>query len=95
MLAKRLVLYMMLKVGYSPSAVQSTLHVSYETVRAYQNQLEHKNSLFFQTIERLVKRERTKAFFEKIEKMLKPVNLLLRAKTNMQARAKLASGNWS
>lgn len=95
MLAKRLVLFMMLKRDYSPSMIQSALHISYETVRNYQNQLHHKNAVFQRIIEKLVKREKTEEFFQKLEKILKPVELFLRSKTDMKARAKFASGDWS
>lgn len=95
MLAKRLVLFMMLKRNYSPSIIQSALHISYETVRTYQMQLHHKNVLFQQVIERLIQRDHIIKFFEKIDKLLKPIDLALRAKTDMRARAKLAQGDWS
>lgn len=95
MLAKRLVLYMMLKKDYSPSIIQSALHISYETVRSHTNQMEKKDQKFHAVIEKLVAREKTKEFFQKINTLLKPIDLALRAKTNMKARAKLASGDWS
>src|SRR3989344_6389686 len=94
MLTKRLVLLMMLKRNFSPSAIQSALHISYETVRTYQNQLQYKNSSFHQTIERLLKRQNVINFFKKVEKILKPIDLALSAKRNMRARAKFASGDW-
>ncbi len=95
MLTKRLVLFMLLKRNYSPTSIQSALHVSYETVRSYQRELNHKNILFHKTIERLVQREGAREFFDKIDKILKPINLLMRAKIDMRARAKLAQGDWS
>lgn len=95
MLAKRLVLFMMIKRGYSPSAIQSALHMSYETVRNYTNQLSYKNQQFQKTIERLMKREKTKEFWKRVEKLLKPLDLAMKARTDMKARAKLASGDWS
>lgn len=94
MLTKRLVLLMMLKRNYSPSVIQSALNVSYETVRNYSNQLPIKNSKFQKTIERLVVKEKTKEFFQKLDKLLKPLDLMLRSKTDMKARAKFASGDW-
>ncbi|MBI2036709.1 hypothetical protein HYT17_03705 [Candidatus Microgenomates bacterium] len=94
MLTKRLVLFMMVKKNYSPTAIQSALHVSYETVRTYQRQLQYKNASFQQTIERLVRRQATKEFFAKLDKILKPLSLALAAKTDMRARAKLATGDW-
>lgn len=94
MLTKRLALFMLLENGYSPTSIQSALHISYETVRTYQNQLQYKNNLFRQTIGGLVKRQQTKEFFEKLDRLLKPIGLALRAKTDMRARAKLVSGDW-
>lgn len=95
MLAKRLVLLMMIQKGYSPSKIQSTLNVSYESVRTYTNQLATKNNLFKKTIERLVKRQKAKEFFLKVDKILAPIELALRSGTNMKARAKLYSGDWT
>lgn len=95
MLAKRLVLYMMLKKEYSPSVIQAALHISYETVRSHANQIASKNAKFHAVIDRLIAREKTKEFFEKINSLLKPLDLALRAKTDMKARAKFASGDWN
>ena len=95
MLAKRLVLFMMLKKDYPPNVIQSALHVSYETVRTYSLQFTNKNSLFQQTIERILQRERTRKFWQKIEKSLNPLELFLQAKSNMRARRKLLSGDYS
>ena len=95
MLTKRLVLLMMIKRNYSSSTIQSTLHVSYETVRSYTNQLPLKNNLFHKTIDRLIGREKAQEFWKKIDQILKPLELALNAKTDMKARAKLATGVWS
>ena len=94
MLSKRLVLFMMIKKGYGPSVIQSALHVSYETVRTYQNQLYSKDKFFHVILDKLIKRQRTLSLFAKIDKLLKPIDLALKSKSNMQARAKLASGDW-
>ncbi len=94
MLSKRLLLFMMLKNNYSPSSIQAALHVSYETVRTYKNQLDNKNAQFNQIIERLIKRDQAKILFEKIDKLLKPLGLALRSKTDMRARAKFLSGDY-
>lgn len=95
MLSKRLVLFMMIKKGYGPSVIQSVLHVSYETVRTYQNQLYSKDKFFHITLDKLIKRQRTLNLFAKIDKLLKPIGLALESKSNMQSRAKLASGDWN
>ncbi|MDO8487082.1 MAG: Trp family transcriptional regulator [Candidatus Curtissbacteria bacterium] len=95
MLAKRLVVIMMIEKGYTPSKIQSTLNVSYETVRTYTNQLNLKNSLFKKTIERLIKRQKAKEFWKKVDKILAPVDLAMRSGRDMKARAKLYSGDWT
>lgn len=95
MLTKRLVLFMMIQRGYNPKAIQSALHISYETVRTYTNQFANKNTQFQKMIEKLISREKAKEFWEKVEKMLKPIELALNAKRDMKARAKLISGDWS
>ncbi|MBI2032712.1 MAG: hypothetical protein HYV38_02755 [Candidatus Levybacteria bacterium] len=94
MLTKRLVLFMMLKRDYSSSVIQNALHVSYETVRSYQNQLSSKDSNFHIIIDRLIKRQETKELFQKIDEMLKPLKLAFDSKRNMKSRAKFASGDW-
>lgn len=92
MLSKRLVLQMMLKRGYPTSAIISALHISYESVRSYSNLLTYKNGLFQKTLDRLIKREKAQEFWKKIDKLLKPVDLFLKAKTDMKARSKFMSG---
>lgn len=94
MLTKRLVLFMMLKRGYTPSVIKSALNVSYETTRTYQNQLGSKSKLFNDMLEKLISREKTKDLFQKIDKALKPLNLFLESKSNMRSRAKFLSGDY-
>ena len=94
MLAKRLVLFMMLKRNYPPPVIQGALHISYETVRINQNQLSSKNPYFQTLLDRLIRREQTKELFEKLDKALKPLTLALESKTNMKSRAKFISGDW-
>lgn len=89
MLTKRLVLFMMIKRGYPPQVIQNALNISYETVRIYLDKLPLKNAEFQKTIERLVNREKTKEFWQKLDKILEPLDLALRSKTDMKARAKL------
>lgn len=94
MLTKRLVLFMMIKRNYPPHVIQSALHVSYETVRTYTDKLPAKNSLFHSIIGKLIKREQSKELWEKVDKLLKPIELFLRSQTDMKARARFASGDW-
>ena len=94
MLTKRLVLFMMLRKQYAPSVIRNVLHVSYETIRIYQNQLLARNSVFQKILEKLLRRQETIKLFGRINNLIKPLDLALRSKRNMKARAKLASGNY-
>ena len=94
MLGKRLVLYMMLYKNFTSSQIHAALSMSYETIRWYKEVFGNKSEVFRNTIERLIKREKSKEFWLKIEKILEPFALALEAKSNMKARAKLASGDF-
>ncbi len=94
MLGKRLVLYMMLYRNFSSSQIHAALSMSYETIRWYKEIFRNKSEVFKNTVERLIKREKSQEFWKKIEKILEPFALALSAKTNMKARAKLASGDF-
>ncbi len=94
MLAKRLLLFMLLKRNYSPSTVRSALNFSYETIRIYQNQLNLKSESFHQLIEKLIRRAEAKELFTKIDNILKPLSLALDSKRNMKSRAKFLSGDY-
>jgi len=91
MLSKRLVLLMMLQRGYPSSIIQSVLHLSHESIRIYANMLPTRNKLFKETIERLIKRGKTQEFWQKVDKILTPLDLALRAGTDVKARAKIYS----
>lgn len=95
MLSKRLILFMMLQRKYPPHVIQSTLHISYETVRTYTSHFENKNELFKKTISRLIRREESKEFWKKIDALLKPLELAMRAQNNMKARSQFISGQWT
>lgn len=94
MLGKRLVLYMLLYKGLTNAKINSILGMSYETIRWYKQVFENKSGLFRKNIQKLINREKSKEFWKKIEKILEPVGLALQAKTNMKARAKLATGDF-
>lgn len=94
MLSKRLMLHLLLERGFYSSQIESTLGVSKETVRTHKNVWSRGGKVYKSIIQEIAKRNKTKEFWEKIEKLLKPVELVLQAKTNMKARAKFASGEW-
>lgn len=94
MLAKRLMLHLMLENKFLSSQIQTSLGVSRETVRTHQKIWEHGGKVYKEYIQKLIKRENTIKLWKEIEKLLKPVELLLKAKGDIKARAKLASGEW-
>ncbi len=94
MLAKRLMLFMLLKRNYSVSVISNALHISPETVRIHRNQLSAKNQYFQKLLDKLITREETNEFFEKIDNMLKPLELALKSKTDMKSRGKFSTGDW-
>lgn len=92
MLTKRLVLFMMIKKDFPLSSIRAALHVSPETIRLYRIGLTTRSVLFHKAIDKLIAKKRTKEFFQKIEGLLKPLELALRSKNDMKARAEFTSG---
>lgn len=95
MLGKRLTLYMMLYKGMTSKQIHDSLLMSYETIRWYKQIYESKSETFKKEIEKLIGREKSKELWDKVEKILKPVELLVKSRNDMRARAKLGSGDFS
>src|SRR3989338_4235769 len=91
MLGKRL----MLENNYPTSNIETSLKVSRETVRVHKNIWQNAGSIYKEIISKISKKERTRQLFNKIESMLKPLDLAMRARSDMRARAKLVSGDFS
>jgi len=94
MLGKRLMLHLMLENNYPTSNIETSLKVSRETVRVHKNIWQNAGSIYKEIISKISKKERTRQLFNKIESMLKPLDLAMRARSDMRARAKLVSGDW-
>ena len=94
MLGKRLILYMLLYRGLTNTQINNIISVSHETTRWYREVFGRKPEIFKKTVERLISREKSKELWKKIEMILEPISLALEAKTNMKARATLASGDF-
>lgn len=92
MLTKRLALLMMIKMDYPYQEIKNALNISYETVRTYSNQLPLKNDSYHKTIEKLIRRQKSKEFWKKADKVIRPLELALKSKTDMKARADLIRG---
>ena len=94
MLGKRLILYMLLYRGLTNTQINNIISVSHETTRWYREVFGRKPEIFKKKVERLISREKSKELWKKIEMILEPISLALEAKTNMKARATLASGDF-
>jgi uncharacterized protein YerC len=94
MLAKRLVLFMMLAKEYPEDSIKNILHFSHETIRTYKNNFVFKSASFHANIQKLIKKERSKQFFKKLEKILDLLATLSASKTSIKARRKILSGEW-
>lgn len=94
MLAKRLVLYIMLKQGYSSLSIQHALNLTRETVRIHKGLYESKSNRFHTILDTLIGKEKSRELWKKLEAILKPLDLVMSAKTDMKARAKIATGVW-
>lgn len=94
MLTKRLMLHLMLENGYRTSDIQAFLSISKETVRVHRNTWSRGGITYKKVISKIARREKTRQFFKKIERMLKPIDLAMKSRNDMKARAKFASGNW-
>jgi len=94
MLGKRLILYMLLYRGFTSSDINSSLSMSFETIRWYKQIYGNKSEVFKKIIDKIIKREKSKEFWKKIDKILKPVTLALESKTNMKSRARFATGDF-
>lgn len=94
MLTKRLMMHLMIENGHRTSDIQAFLSVSKETVRVHKNVWGKGGETYRKVISKIAKREKTKQFFKKIEKMLKPIDLAMKSRNDMKARVKFASGDW-
>ncbi|MBI4098178.1 MAG: hypothetical protein HY426_04025 [Candidatus Levybacteria bacterium] len=98
MLGKRLMLHLMLERGYKNSEIRSVLGISKETVRIHKLLWANGGAVYKEMIMLIVKKNKNKQFWKKIdgaiESMIKPVELIVKSRNDMRARAKLASGDW-
>lgn len=94
MLMKRLMLHLMLENGYQTSQIEAVLSVSRETIRIHKSIWSNGGETYRNIIDKIARRQKTKLLWKKIEKILTPIDLMLRAKSDIKARAKLLSGDY-
>jgi|SRR3989344_7180314 len=91
MITKRLALYIMLLSGYSDWQIEDILKVSNETIRTTRTTLGYKSEGFKENLFGWIKPpKKTKG----TNRLIKMIELALRAQSDMKARAKLLSGDY-
>ncbi len=92
MLAKRLMLHLMLENGYGLAEASAILCMSNETVYKHKRIYNTGSKAYKNIIEKIARRDKTKRFWREVNKLLRPLDLALRAKSDMKARAELLQG---
>jgi uncharacterized protein YerC len=95
MLTKRLMIHMMLYNHYEAKDIARVLSMSTETIRIHKMKWILGGGVYKGMIAKIAKREKAKEFWKKVETVLSPLELFLQSKSNMKARAKLLSGDYS
>lgn len=94
MLIKRLMLHMMFENGYKTTEIAAVLSVSRETIRTHKLLWSTSSNSYRSLIHTLARRDKTKQFWKRVERILKPLDLAFRAKNDMKARHKLMTGDF-
>lgn len=94
MLSKRLMLHLMLERGYKNLQIESILGISKDTIRIHKAIWERGSATYRGILGKLARKAGNKEFWEKLEELFRPVELAMKARNDMRARAKLATGDW-
>ncbi|GIW62048.1 MAG: hypothetical protein KatS3mg089_0900 [Patescibacteria group bacterium] len=93
MISKRLMVFMLLEKGYTTSQIANLIGVSKEMVRVSELSWAEKDNQFKDLIRQVIKQSEKGKLWEHITELLKPLDLALQAKNDMQSRAKLYQGD--
>ena len=92
MLFKRLMLHLMIEKGYKSSDIQIALGIRYETIRVHKNNWERGDEVYKSVLRKIASKQKARVIFKRIEKMFGKLDLLMTARNDMRARARLATG---
>lgn len=93
MLFKRLMLHLMLEKGFKSSEIQITLGIKYETIRVHKNNWERGSDVYKSILRSIASKQKARLIFKRIEKMFNKLDLAMKARNDMQARARFATGD--
>ncbi len=92
MLFKRLMLHLMLEKGYKNSEIEATLGIRYETIRVHKNNWEKGSEVYKLVLRKIASKQKARIIFKRIENAFGRIDLALKARNDMKARAKFATG---
>lgn len=93
MLFKRLMLHLMLEKGYTGRQIQATLEIRYETIRIHKINWERGSDVYKSVLRKIASKQKARLIFKRIEKMFNKLDLAMKVRNDMQARAKFATGD--
>ena len=93
MLFKRLMLHLMIEKGYESSKIQSTLGIRYETIRVHKNNWERGSEVYRSVLRKIASKQKARLIFKRIEKIFDKLDLAIKARNDMRARARFATGD--
>lgn len=92
MLFKRLMLHLMLEKGYNNSEIEATLGIRYETIRVHKNNWEKGSETYKLVLRKITSKQKVRIIFKRINDAFGRIDLVLKARNDMKARARLAAG---
>lgn len=93
MLMKRLMLHLMIELGYKTYEIDNVLKICRETIRSHRQKRNNGGEVYRKILVKLIKKNKDREVWQKINKILKSLDVLFTFKTNMKSRAKLYNGN--
>ena len=94
MISKRLMLYILLEKGLSTTQITNTLNISPQTVSTHRKNWAKSRNPYRIIMRKMGERNKTSGVWKKINDALYPLDLIIDARSNMKARAKLYQGDF-
>jgi hypothetical protein len=94
MLSKRVVLHLLLEKGYKNSQIQTYLNVNKDTIRMHRLIWEKASPEYKAILKTLIRKNNINDLWDKLDNLAKPLELAIKSRSNMRARAKFTSGDF-
>ena len=94
MLSKRLMLYILIHSGMSPTNIAKTLKMSRVSENLHRHKWNSTSNNYKKIILSLSKKHKKSQFWKRMDEFMYPVELMLKSGNDMKARAKLYQGDF-